>query len=124
MANQLLRPFARRWPKLQNPAATTPFQFNSLVFIPTPTYPNLHRIVLIPVPSGTRGAHFKPRGLKLRNPPPASEMMHVRKKNEDVLTEAEERRSRNEKKRLARQAVRFGMELASLTDSQIKRILK
>lgn len=48
----------------------------------------------------------------------------MRKKNEEVLTEAEERRSRNEKKRLARQAVKFGMELAALTDSQIKRILK
>lgn len=50
-------------------------------------------------------------------------MMHVRKKD-DVKSEAEERRSRNEKKRVARQAVRFGMELAALTESQIKRILK
>ncbi|KAL9666935.1 hypothetical protein QQ045_001279 [Rhodiola kirilowii] len=55
--------------------------------------------------------------------PAPSEMMLV-EKGVSKVEEADERRSRNEKKRLARQAVRFGMELAALIDSQIKRILK
>ncbi|CAM8919089.1 unnamed protein product [Rhodiola kirilowii] len=125
MAHQLIRPLTRRWPKLQNPACSSPATVLQIHYFSFPATANANskRFLPIVLPSGNRGAHFKPRGLKLRNMPAPSEMMHV-KKGVSKVEEADERRSRNEKKRLARQAVRFGMELAALTDSQIKRILK
>uniref|UniRef100_A0A7N0T089 Uncharacterized protein n=1 Tax=Kalanchoe fedtschenkoi TaxID=63787 RepID=A0A7N0T089_KALFE len=118
----IIRPLTRRWPKLQNPAcsfSTTVLRLQNLIW-PAMTKSNACNFPLVLVHSGNRGAHFKPRGLRLRNTPVPSEMQQSKKEE----SEAEERRSRNEKKRLARQAVRCGMELAELSDSQIKRILK
>lgn len=85
--------------------------------------------------SHCRHAHLKPRAL--RSPQEVDLLKDSRSKklsssesdDEDDETTAEDkkkkqRRSRNEMKRKARQAVHWGMDLASFTTPQIKRILK
>ncbi|KAK9748578.1 hypothetical protein RND81_02G068000 [Saponaria officinalis] len=63
-----------------------------------------------------RSAHARPqRALRLPRE------VEVEKKNED---DEEKKRSRNERKKEAREAVRWGMDLASFTVPQIKRILQ
>ncbi|XP_057973175.1 uncharacterized protein LOC131161441 [Malania oleifera] len=66
-----------------------------------------------------RDLHRRPGGLRLRDAPPPSDP-------QDGLgdSDLDVKRSRNEKKREARRAVRWGKELAAFPAPQIKRILR
>lgn len=61
------------------------------------------------------------RAEKLRDVPPLSDANESGEESSDVT---DEKKSRNEKKREARRAVRWGMDLANFSPSQIKRILR
>lgn len=61
------------------------------------------------------------RAEKLQNVPPLSDASESGEESSDVN---DEKKSRNEKKREARRAFRWGMDLANFSPSQIKRILR
>lgn len=119
MAHQLRRPL-REWP-LQCHCRTPPIlhhllSFPSLfsaktisLFLPSAVPPSLHS-----------SSHFRSYGLRLSNDGPASS--HLRETSDEQ--DSDSKRSRNEKKREARRAVRWGMELATFSAPQIKRILR
>lgn len=73
------------------------------------------------LPSYHRYAHFRSRGAKLPDAPPISDSTMTEDGEE---SDSDTKKSRNGKKREARRAVRWGMELAAFSDSQIKRILR
>lgn len=73
--------------------------------------------VQVPVLSFCRSVRFIARGLKLPDAPAPSD-------REDSDSDTDVKRSKNGRKREARRAVRWGMELASFSDPQIKRILR
>ncbi|KAL0360535.1 UNVERIFIED_CONTAM: hypothetical protein Sradi_3738000 [Sesamum radiatum] len=69
-----------------------------------------------------REVHFRSRALKLRDFPPPSD---VNESDDESFSDSiGTKKSRNERKREARRAVRWGMELASFSPPQIKRILR
>ncbi|KAK4429389.1 hypothetical protein Salat_1239300 [Sesamum alatum] len=68
-----------------------------------------------------REVHFSSRALKLRDSPPPSD---VNESDDESSSGSGTKKSRNERKRDARRAVRWGMELASFSPPQIKRILR
>ncbi|XP_059636769.1 uncharacterized protein LOC132278886 [Cornus florida] len=71
-------------------------------------------------PSYSRNLHFRSRGgLRVPNAPPPSDL-----RDSDSDSDSNAKKSRNEKKREARRAVRWAMELASFSNSQIKRIIE
>ncbi|XP_048130320.1 UPF0307 protein KPN78578_45570 [Rhodamnia argentea] len=75
------------------------------------------------VPSSHREVHNRPRGLRFRNSPaPAYDPREG--DGSDSGSDSDAKKSRNQKKREARRAVRWGMELASFSNPQIKRILR
>ncbi|PIN00898.1 hypothetical protein CDL12_26599 [Handroanthus impetiginosus] len=65
--------------------------------------------------------NFSSRALKLRGVPMPSDVTESEDESSDSSTK---KKSRNERKRDARRAVRWGMELASFSPNQIKRILR
>ncbi|GFZ10424.1 hypothetical protein Acr_21g0010230 [Actinidia rufa] len=71
-------------------------------------------------PSSHRNLHFRSRGLKLPNAPTPSDF----RESESDGSDSDTNKSRNEKKREARRAVQWGMELANFSAGQIKRILR
>ncbi|XVF35952.1 hypothetical protein REPUB_Repub19eG0016100 [Reevesia pubescens] len=62
----------------------------------------------------------RPRGVRLPNAPPTSDL----EEGETSDSESDVRKSRNQKKREARRAVRWGMDIASFSTPQIKIILR
>ncbi|KAL0438409.1 UNVERIFIED_CONTAM: hypothetical protein Slati_2323900 [Sesamum latifolium] len=69
-----------------------------------------------------REVHFSSRALKLRDFPAPSD---VNESDDESSSESiGTKKSRNERKRAAQRAVRWGMELASFSPPQIKRILR
>ncbi|GAB2269652.1 hypothetical protein Dimus_004577 [Dionaea muscipula] len=73
---------------------------------------------LFPIPSSHRLLHFRSRGLRFRDKIAADP------DSEGSEGESHSGKSRNKRKRDARRSVRWGMELASFTVPQIKRILR
>ncbi|CAI9116983.1 OLC1v1018286C1 [Oldenlandia corymbosa var. corymbosa] len=74
-----------------------------------------------------RGLHLRTRALKLRDVPLRSNSSSSDSDSDGDDASSSDgavRKSRNEKKRDAKRAVRWGMELANLTPSQIKLILR
>ncbi|KAL0325882.1 UNVERIFIED_CONTAM: hypothetical protein Sradi_5157500 [Sesamum radiatum] len=69
-----------------------------------------------------REVHSRSRALKLRDFPPPSDVNES--DDESSSDSIGTKKSRNERKREARRAVRWGMELASFSPPQIKRILR
>ncbi|KAL0314566.1 UNVERIFIED_CONTAM: hypothetical protein Sangu_2301000 [Sesamum angustifolium] len=69
-----------------------------------------------------RELHSRSRALKLRDIPPPSDVNES--DDESSSDSSGTKKSRNERKREARRAVRWGMELASFSPPQIKRILR
>ncbi|KAL0351750.1 UNVERIFIED_CONTAM: hypothetical protein Scaly_1563700 [Sesamum calycinum] len=69
-----------------------------------------------------REVHSRSRALKLRDFPPPSDVNES--DDESSSDNSGTKKSRNERKREARRAVRWGMELASFSPPQIKRILR
>lgn len=81
---------------------------------------NTHRRLYITViPSSHRSVHFRSCGLKLPDAPAASDF-----EDTDTDSDSSIKKSRNEKKREARRAVRWAMDLAAFSPPQIKRILR
>ncbi|KAM7518162.1 hypothetical protein LguiB_017124 [Lonicera macranthoides] len=70
-------------------------------------------------PSSHRNIHFRSRGLRLADSPLSPEF-----DDSDSDSDGNVKKSRNEKKREARRAVRWAMELAVFSPPQIKRILR
>lgn len=75
-----------------------------------------HRLFFFTRPSHRSYAHPRSRGLRLPREPHLVE--------EETAAEKNDKKSRSEMKREARQAVRWAMDLASFSAPQIKRILK
>jgi hypothetical protein len=119
MANLVRR--LKQWPTLhhQGCACTAPHHFLSSLFLPhTKTvFPHLS---LTAVPWAHRNVHHRTRGLRQPNSPIPSDLVQRGGGDSDL----DGRKSRNELKREARRAVRWGMELASFSTPQIKRILR
>ncbi|KAB2096514.1 hypothetical protein ES319_A01G113200v1 [Gossypium barbadense] len=71
--------------------------------------------------SSRRNARLRPRGARLPNAPSTSDL---RENEISDDSESDVKKSRNQKKREARRAVRWGMDLASFSTPQIKLILR
>ncbi|KAA3467087.1 thaumatin-like protein 1 isoform X1 [Gossypium australe] len=71
--------------------------------------------------SSRRNARLRPRGTRLPNAPSTSDL---RENEISDDSESDVKKSRNQKKREARRAVRWGMDLASFSTPQIKLILR
>ncbi|XP_047980489.1 UPF0307 protein plu4061 [Salvia hispanica] len=71
--------------------------------------------------STCRQFHSRARALKLRDSPPFSD---ANDSGDELSDGGDVKKSRNERKREARRAVRWGMDLANFSPSQIKRIVR
>ncbi|XP_019054675.1 PREDICTED: uncharacterized protein LOC104605543 isoform X2 [Nelumbo nucifera] len=80
---------------------------------------NSQQLSFATLPSSYRNIDFRSHGLKL---PEDSVALDARENNSD--SDYPEKKSRNEKKREARRAVRWGMDLATFSNPQIKQILR
>ena len=116
---QLTRPL-RLWPVVQHRCISFHCFFGSISLLQGPTKLASHRFWWCPVASARRNVHSRSRVLRLANVPMPSELELPN--NSD--SESELRKSRNQLKREARRAVNWGMELASFSGPQIKRILR
>ncbi|KAM7252094.1 hypothetical protein ACFE04_023977 [Oxalis oulophora] len=123
---RLLRPF-RQWPTLQHHRCISPSltSLTSSTSITSAATWHHHNSL-----SYSSSSHHHPRGneqpraLKLPNTSTTARSNSDDETDSDSDNENNGRRSRNEKKRLAKRAVRWGMELAVFSTPQIKRILK
>ncbi|KAI6687641.1 hypothetical protein NL676_024469 [Syzygium grande] len=122
----LVRPL-RQWPRLHHHHGLSLFPYpSSLSRFGTTSHHHHHHLhprhslVFILVPSSRREVHYPPRGLRFPNSAPAYDPREGDVSDSDSNSE----KSRNRKKREARRAVRWGMELASFSNPQIKRILR
>jgi hypothetical protein len=80
-----------------------------------------HRVSFTKVAAANRSVPFRPRGPKLPNSPTPYDFEQGGNVSD---SDSEANKSRNQKKREARRSVRWGMELASFSPPQIKRIIK
>ncbi|KAF7807144.1 UPF0307 protein PMI3641 family [Senna tora] len=119
---QLWRPLIRQWPVLQLQSRRCA-SFHYLLtssFLLEPTKSTSHHFSVIPLSSSpNRFLHFRSRGLRIPSDPELQD-----ESSSDDDSSAEAKKSRNQLKREARRAVRWGMELASFSAPQIKRILR
>lgn len=115
----MVRPLVRwsRWHRQCCSRAT----FYHLFSYPSLLSPiNTHQCLYITgIPSSHRSVHFRSCGLKLPDAPVASDFADT-----DSDSDSSVKKSRNEKKREARRAVRWAMDLAAFSPPQIKRILR
>ncbi|KAG2692789.1 hypothetical protein I3760_08G068500 [Carya illinoinensis] len=111
----------KQWPTLHPLffAFVTPHHFMYSTLVPV-TKAVTPRLSLTGVPSAHRSVHHRSRGLRLPNAPIPSDLEEGGASDSD----SDVRKSRNQLKRQARRAVRWGMELASFSTPQIKRILR
>ncbi|XP_054825165.1 uncharacterized protein LOC129322799 [Prosopis cineraria] len=125
---QLLRPLIRHWPwrgsesPMPNRSCGLSLHYvllNSPCFL-EPANPTsfTHFSLATLVSSSNRNLHFRPCGLRLSSDPMVRDGSNSDESSIDV------KKSRNQLKREAKRAVRWGMELASLSAPQIKRILR
>ncbi|KAF8023569.1 hypothetical protein BT93_F0932 [Corymbia citriodora subsp. variegata] len=127
---QLVRPL-RQWPRFHHHHRHHCRHLSSALLSLSPFGTTLHhhhhhhhpRYSLFPtaVPSTHREVHYQPRGLRFPNAAPAYD---PREGDGGSDSDSDGKKSRNQKKREARRAVRWGMELASFSNPQIKRILR
>lgn len=71
-------------------------------------------------PSSHGNVHNRLRALKPRNAP----LLNSHEDDSATDSDSDDKKSRNQKKREARRAVRWGMQIASFSTPQIKRILR
>ncbi|KAK3005854.1 hypothetical protein RJ639_017319 [Escallonia herrerae] len=108
------------WPKWHL-HCRSPARFR-LLFNSPPSLPagnSRNRLVLTGIPFSHRTDHFRSPAVRLADAPTQTELSES-----DGESDSSARKSRNEKKREARQAVRWGMELATFSVPQIKRIIR
>lgn len=70
--------------------------------------------------SARRNVQNRSRGLRFLNAPTPSDLQD----DGGTYSDSDDQKSRNQSKREARRAVRWGMDLASFSTPQIKRILR
>ncbi|EEF52734.1 uncharacterized protein LOC8274674 isoform X2 [Ricinus communis] len=123
---RLIRPL-RQWPLLQHHCCSRTTTFLHLLspslLLSTTTSTTYHSLVFNTPRSSNRSVHFRSRGLRLPDATTPSDRKEGGS-NSNSDSDSDEKRSRNQKKREARRAVRWGMELASFSGPQIKRILR
>ncbi|TXG52048.1 hypothetical protein EZV62_021217 [Acer yangbiense] len=129
--SRLMRPL-RQWPQLQqnhhcSSRATLNYLLSSLLPLPTTTAAAAATqnttsfcLSLTSSPSSHRNVHHRARGLRHSNSPPPSDS----DEDDASSSDSDSKKSRNQRKREARLAVRWGMQLAAFSTPQIKRILK
>ncbi|KAL5780705.1 hypothetical protein ACOSQ2_011442 [Xanthoceras sorbifolium] len=125
--SRLIRPL-RQWPQLQQHSCcsrATLYHLLSSPLLPTTTASTQKTTSLClsltsSSPSSHRHVHHRSRGLRHPDAPPPSDS------DEDDASgsDSDSKKSRNQKKREARRAVSWGMQLAAFSTSQIKRILR
>ncbi|GFZ10427.1 hypothetical protein Acr_21g0010260 [Actinidia rufa] len=116
----IVRPLSlRHWPRHHHRCfrSTLHYLLHSPSVLATVT---TRRFSFTASPSSHRNLHFRSRGLKLPNAPTPSDFRESERDGSDSDTN----KNRNEKKREARRAVQWGMELANFSADQIKRILR
>ncbi|OMO75387.1 Ribosome-associated, YjgA [Corchorus olitorius] len=121
---RLIRPL-RQWPQLQQyQPCCSRAALDHFLSTPLPltvsTKTTSHCFSFATSTSSRENARHRPRGVRLRNAPPPSGVQE----GETSDSDSDVRKSRNQKKREARRAVRWGEDLASFSTSQIKRILR
>ncbi|KAJ6399617.1 hypothetical protein OIU77_020219 [Salix suchowensis] len=112
----------RQWPLLHHhcfPYAALNYLLSEPLTLSTKA--TSHRASFTKVAASNRGVRFRPRGPKLPNSPTPYDFDQG---GNVIPSDSEANKSRNQKKREARRAVRWGMELASFSPPQIKRIIK
>ncbi|GMP81646.1 hypothetical protein CsSME_00036286 [Camellia sinensis var. sinensis] len=119
----LMKPVMLRWLRWQHRCYSRTTLHHYLFHSPSSTLYTLTTSLRPPlistvVPSFHRTLHFRSHGLK------SPYALDSRYSNIDDSDDPNARKSRNEKKREARRAVRWGMELAAFSTPQIKRILR
>ncbi|GKV14293.1 hypothetical protein SLEP1_g25189 [Rubroshorea leprosula] len=121
---RLIRPL-RQWPQVQNRYCFLT-ALDHLLFSSSPvtvaTKVTLHSFSFATVTSSSRNVRHRSRGLILPNSPTLPDLQKEDGETSDSDTDV--KKSRNQKKREARRAVRWGMDLASFSTPQIKRILR
>ncbi|KAJ7966875.1 UPF0307 protein [Quillaja saponaria] len=112
----------RQWPMLQHHCcdSATHYQFLFSPLLLDVAKTTSHRLSLATAPSAHRRFHFRSGGHRLNNVPVLSEFESGSSSDSD----SEAKKSRNQLKREARRAVLWGMEVASFSAPQIKRILR
>lgn len=118
---QLWRPLVKQWPVLQlhNRCYSSLHYLLTSPFLPEIPKSTSHRFSSIPLASSPKpNLHFPSRALRLSTDPDLQD----ESENDDSSLDA--KKSRNQLKREARRAVRWGMDLASFSAPQIKRILR
>ncbi|XP_022766534.1 uncharacterized protein LOC111311419 [Durio zibethinus] len=120
---RLIRPL-RQWPQLQqHQRCCSRTTLDRFLYPPLPTLSTetLSHCFFFATSTTFRGnAGHRPRGVRLPNAPSPSDVQE----GETSDSESDVKKSRNQKKREARRAVRWGMDLASFSTPQIKRILR
>ncbi|CAL5349417.1 unnamed protein product [Camellia sinensis] len=119
----LMKPVMLRWLRWQHRCYSRTTLHHYLFHSPSSTLYTLTTSLQPPlistvVPSFHRTLHFRSHGLK------SPYALDSRYSNIDYSDDPNARKSRNEKKREARRAVGWGMELAAFSTPQIKRILR
>ncbi|KAF9683151.1 hypothetical protein SADUNF_Sadunf05G0182700 [Salix dunnii] len=112
----------RQWPLLHHhcfPYAALNYLLSEPLTLSTKA--TSHRASFTKVAASNRGLRFRPRGPKLPDSPTPFDFDQG---GNVIPSDSEANKSRNQKKREARRAVRWGMELASFSPPQIKRIIK
>ncbi|KAG6774733.1 hypothetical protein POTOM_022102 [Populus tomentosa] len=112
----------RQWPRLHHHCfsyAALNYLFSESLTLSTKA--TSHRVSFTKVAAANRSVPFRPRGPKLPNSPTPYDFEQGGNVSD---SDSEANKSRNQKKREARRAVRWGMELASFSPPQIKRIIK
>ncbi|GLT52804.1 hypothetical protein SLA2020_261220 [Shorea laevis] len=121
---RLIRPL-RQWPQVQNRYCSLTV-LDHLLFSSSPvmvaTKVTLRSFSLATVTSSHRNVRHRSRGLRLPNSPTPPNLQKEDGETSDSDTDV--KKSRNQKKREAGRAVRWGMDLASFSTPQIKRILR
>ncbi|KAK8512568.1 hypothetical protein V6N12_075142 [Hibiscus sabdariffa] len=109
----------RQWPPLQ---LQQQWQYHcSSRILTVSTKPPSHCFYFATSTSSRGNGHHRQRGIRLSNAPSPSKVQENETSDD---SESDVKKSRNQKKREARRAVRWGMDLASFSNPQIKRILK
>ncbi|KAL7175129.1 hypothetical protein ACSBR2_028852 [Camellia fascicularis] len=119
----VMKPVMLRWLRWQHRCYSRTTLHHHLFRSPSSTLYTLTTSLQPPlistvVPSFHRTLHFRSQGLK------SPYALDSRYSNIDDSDDPNAKKSRNEKKREARRAVRWGMELAVFSTPQIKRILR
>ncbi|XP_010519156.1 PREDICTED: uncharacterized protein LOC104798678 [Tarenaya hassleriana] len=123
---RLIRPMRQFSPQLHHHFSNRATHHQFVSQLPPP--PSLSTVLLFTSYSTASSLPRRRFNLRKRHPPPAEALVPTviveEAGGDDDIGESDAKKSRNLRKREARRAVRWGMELASFSNDQIKRILR